>query len=314
MILVTGATGHLGQWVIADLTARGQQVLALSRHPLKAPAISGLTWGESVRSVSGDVSVEGGLDGLLEHLPRVTSVVHLAGFIPASTAANVTADALRTLAVNAAGTARLLALLAQAPQLRSVVYASTFEVYGSATAGSGLIAETVEPQPDNYYGASKLAGENYLSIFARATGVATAALRLPAVYGPGDALDRAIGNFIRASVQGTPIRIFGDGQDRRELVYAADAAEAIALALDADVQGPINIGSGRGFSIQEMADAVGASAGGNLAIERHGRVKPRVDFVMDVTRAREVLGWSPRTRLIHGVAAQAEWLRAGMQP
>jgi nucleoside-diphosphate-sugar epimerase len=135
-------------------------------------------------------------------------------------------------------------------------------------------------------------------------------LRLPAIYGPGDTIRRAIGNFIRAAAAGTRIDIQGDGEDLRELIYAGDAAEAAALAFERKVDGVFNVASGRGISIREMAETVQRVADTGVEIGWSERQKPRAVYVLSVERARTVLDWRPRTSLEDGVRAQLSWVRA----
>jgi UDP-glucose 4-epimerase len=307
MILVTGASGHLGQWVVAELCRRGHDLLCASRRPIGKPAIAGLEWARPVRTVPCDLGTPGGLETLRSDMPRVTALVHLAAHVPSDTARNDENDADATYRTNALGFAKLLALCAAATRLEAVVYASTFEVYGPTVR---LPIDELHPtEPVNYYGTSKLVGENYLRLFGSDRGIPCASLRLPAIYGPGDTIRRAIGNFVRAALGGTPISIHGDGADLRELVYAADAARAVGLCLERHAGGAFNVGSGRGISIREMAEAVQRVAGRDVSIVWGARSKPRVDYVLDISRAREALGWSPETSLEEGVRAQLDWLR-----
>jgi UDP-glucose 4-epimerase len=317
MILVTGASGHLGQWVVAALTSRGHDVLCAARRPLEAPAIAGLAWSRPVRTAACDLGQPDGLDALRPHLPSLRAVVHLGAHVPAETARNADEDGDATFRANTAGTARLLALLAEAPRLEAVVYASTFEVYGPVFRLP--IDEQHPTAPTNYYGASKLAGEKYLRLFAGDRTIPGASLRLPAIYGPGDGIRRAIGNFVRAAAAGTPIEIQGDGADLRELIYAGDAAEAVALCLERRGSGVFNVASGRGISIREMAEAAQRAGrdgghpqtpgGGSAPVVFRDRVKPRADYVLSIERARHELGWSPTTSLDEGVRAQLAWVR-----
>jgi UDP-glucose 4-epimerase len=307
-VAITGASGHLGQWAIAAVRAAGHEVLGISRRALTAPTISGLAF-EAPPWLQADLADPGCGATLREALRDVDAVVHLAGHIPGDTAASARDDALATLHANALGTVHLLDALSGTPHLRGVVYASTFEVYGRPLESP--IRESHPAQPLGYYGATKLAGEHYLRIFGADRGLPCASLRLPAVYGPGDRLRRAVGNFVRGAAEGRPPEIHGDGEDRRELVYVADAAEAIVRALAARADGPINLGSGRGFSVLQIAETVQRVAGLDSAPKRLPRQKPRLDYVLDVELARRVLGWQPRTSLEHGIAAQLAWVRGG---
>jgi UDP-glucose 4-epimerase len=313
----------MGEWVIAELAAHGHEILAISRNPIDKPTIAGLNWqirpresqtgqDRRVQTAAVDLSEAGSLSRIDRARAKIRAVVHLAAHVPAETARNADEDADTTLRANAVGTVRLLQWLAEAEKLESVTYASTFEVYGAAHASP--IDESHPTEPLNYYGASKLAGEKYLRIFGKDRKLPCASLRLPAIYGPGDKIRRAIGNFIRAAAARKSIEIQGDGEDLRELVYAGDAARAVALAIQHRADGPFNIASGRGISIREMAEAAKRAAGGEIEVVMSPRVKPRLDYTMAIDRAKAAFGWSPATSLDEGVRAQLDWVRRAQEP
>jgi UDP-glucose 4-epimerase len=306
MIAVTGASGHLGQWVVSRLLARGHEVVCVSRRPAGSPSIDPLRWAPGVRTLACDLADPETPAMIRRELSGVQGVAHLAAFVPEDTAANTASDAVSTLRTNVVGTVGLLEGLSGLEGITSLVYASTFEVYGAPVADR--ISEDHPTDPLGYYGASKLAAEKYVALFGSDRGVACCTLRLPGVYGPGDTLRRSVGNFVRAASAGDPIVVHGDGSDRRDFITAEEAAVAIDLALQSGASGVVNVGSGHGYSIMEIAETVSRVAGGS-PIQRGERVKPRVDYVLDVTRAREQLGWEPAGRLEDGIRAQLEWQR-----
>jgi len=308
MIVVTGGTGHLGQFVVAELCAQGHDVACLARRPTDHPTIPGVAWERPVQTIACDLGDPAGVEAARPTLAQAEFVVHLAAHVPAQTSANRPEDADATLNANVHGTIALLDALAGSRKLKGFVYASTFEVYGTPHAGP--IDEDHPTEPVGYYGVTKLCGEKYAALAARTRGFACSSLRLPAIYGPGDTLSRAIGNFARAAADGTPIEIAGDGEDLRELIFVTDAAEAVSQAIASGVSGVFNVGSGRGYSIREMAEAALRAGDGKSELRHGDRVKPRLDYVLDVKRARDELGWTPRTSLEDGVRAQLEWVRS----
>jgi UDP-glucose 4-epimerase len=306
MIAVTGASGHLGQWVVARLGGAGHDVLCLSRRPLERPTIPGLVWPRPTRPLACDLTDAASVDRARPALAGVRALIHLAAHIPTDTARNSAADAEKTLQANVLGSIHLLRALGEAERLESLVYASTFEVYGAPRRLP--VREDDPTEPTGYYGATKLAAEHYVRLFGEDRQVPCAALRLPAIYGPGDTLIRALGNFIRAAATHAPLEIHGDGSDLRELVYVADAAEAVERAVERRANGVFNVASGTGYSVRQMAEAVQAAAGGASLVHRP-QVKRRVDHVLAIDRARTGLGWAPRTELADGVRAQLAWVR-----
>ena len=308
-IAVTGASGHLGQWVVARLTASGHDVVCVSRSPRTRPDIHGIAWVRPVRTLACDLADRSAVGTLHEGLEGVEAVAHLAACVPADTSADAFDDALGTLRANVMGTCHLLEALADARRLRALAHAGSFEVYGAPRTQP--IREDHPLEPTGYYGAGKLGEEKYVAVFGAARGVACCTLRMPAVYGPGDTIRRAVGNFVRAAAEGRALELYGDGEDRRDLVYADDAARAFALAIERRVTGACNLGSGGGFAVREIAEAVAGLEPPGVPIVRLERVKPRLDYVLDVTRARERLGWEPSTPLADGLRAQLAWVRNG---
>lgn len=307
MILVTGGSGHLGQAVIAVLGRLGKSAVCLARRPLKAATIPGFAWKGSVKPLACDLADAGEVKALGKALAEAEAVVHLGGHVPEATGANDDADASAALRANAAGTVHLLEALSTSSKLRSFVYASSFEVYGPPRANP--VTEDHPTRPSTFYGATKLAGEKYAAIFAADRKVPACSLRLPAVYGPGDAKRRALGNFIRAAAAGEDLVIHGDGEDRRELVFVADAAEAIVEAVMARASGVINVGTGRGYSIREMAECVLRVTGARSKIVTRDRVKDRIDVALDASRAKRLLEWEPHTPLDDGVRDHFAWVK-----
>jgi nucleoside-diphosphate-sugar epimerase len=308
VIAVTGASGHLGQWVVARLTAAGHDVLCLSRNPIAQPTIEGVHWSKPVRMLVCDLTDRESVAAARGELRSAQALVHLAGHIPADTASPSAQTADTTLRTNVLGTLLLLEAIQTSERLATVVVASSFEVYGRPIHLP--ITEEHPTRPLGFYGASKLAAEGYLSLMGADGRVACSALRLPAVYGPGDTLERAVGNFVRAAKLGRPLEIYGDGADRRELVYADDAAEAVVAALEKKARGAINLGSGTGYTISEIADAVCRAADGVIAVVHRDRVRPRLDYVLAIDKARRELGWRSRTSLENGIRAQLEWVQS----
>jgi UDP-glucose 4-epimerase len=306
MIAVTGASGHLGQFIVQTLTQNGQAVLCISRSPATSPSILGVSWPGDVYAQPADLTSNDFMDALGPYLGQIEGWVHSAAFIPENTADNQPEDTVQLLSHNVHGSIRLLRALARAPLLQSLVYISSFEVYG--TPQSDIISELHPALPLTFYGATKLIGEKYLHLYGDLHDLPVCSLRLPAVYGPGDRLKRAVGNFIHRAVEGHPLSIQGDGEDRRDLVYAEDAAEAVYLALVRKARGIFNIGNGNSYRIRDIAEAVRTVAERPVDIEYHERVKSRLDYNIDTRRARDVLGWSPKTSLVDGVRRQYQWV------
>jgi len=308
-VVITGATGHVGRYAVDTLSRAGHHVVAISRSggspavPFGRPARS-----SALEALSLDLARESSVAALAGALTGAGALVHLAAWHPEQTASTSRAERRQLLEVNVHGTLRALEAARQS-RVPLVVYASSFEVYGDA--GSGFITEAARVEPITDYGATKLAGEDHLLAFAYEERARVVALRMPAIYGPGEKTPRALPNFLKAVARGERPSIHGDGEDLRDQLHATDAARAIGLALERPAHGIFNLADGERHSIEQLARLaleVGEVAG---EPERRERVKPRRDFHMSIDKARRELGFAPSVDLRAGMAEQLAWLSHG---
>ena len=198
--------------------------------------------------------------------------------------------------------------------MRRVVYVST----GGASYGDTDVVPTPESHPTrpvSPYGTSKVAAELYLGCWEALHGLSGVVLRLANIYGPrqnphGEAGVIAI--FTDRLLRGEPCIINGDGLQTRDYVYVGDVAEAALRALERpQVTGPINIGTGVETTVVALFEALRAAFGHGES--RHGPARPGEQrrSLLDASRAREVLGWTPRVGLDEGLRRTVAAARAG---
>lgn len=307
-VVVTGATGHIGAYVSGRLSGAGWEVVAASRSgQMPRVAFEAAAGRGNVRPLALDLSSETALDVLGRELGPDVAVVHLAGWHPPATAASTPADRGRLIEVNVMGTLRLLDAVRQSSGARIVVYASTFEVYG--IPAEGPVTEAAPTRPFSDYGATKVAGEDHLFAFSTEQGLPVVALRMPAIYGPGEHVSRALPNFLRAVARGERPKIYGDGLDRRDELHASDAALGIECALASTRSEVYNLADGEPHSVFDLARTALAVAGLGGEPELLPARKKRFDFHMSIDKIRTELGFEPRVRLAEGMAQQLRWLR-----
>jgi nucleoside-diphosphate-sugar epimerase len=308
--VVTGATGHLGRSVVHELARLGE-VVALSRsgappQPPYREAAQG-----HVRSLAFDVANDACVETLRRELGPEVALVHLAAWHPPRTAATTAEDRARLLEVNVHGTMRVLDAARRKPSqpgVASVVYASTFEVYG-IPKHSRPVLETDRLDPITDYGATKLSGEDHLLAFAYEEQTRVAALRFPAIYGSGELTARALPNFLRSVARGERPRVAGPGSDLRDQIHVRDAAAAVARAAVSNVSGIYNIADGQRHAILSLAEAALSVAGMIGAPERLPADRPSYDFHMSIERARQDWGFVPQVTLLEGMTEELAWLR-----
>ena len=168
-------------------------------------------------------------------------------------------------------------------------------------------------RPISPYGITKLAGEALCALYERSYGVPAVALRYFTVFGPRQRPDMAFHRFIRAVLDGEPLRVFGDGEQTRDFTYVADAVEATIAAAERGRPGALyNVGGGARVTINAVIEMLARLAG--AAPDVHHDEAQRGDMrhtVADITRARDELGWRPSFELEEGLARQLSWLKGG---
>ena len=296
MILVTGAAGFVGAAMVRRLAREGREVLAaVPARPspasaARAEALSGL---KGVRTLALDLSAPGAADALA--VERFGTVLHLAA--PASVRGGE-AEAERALAALDA------VLDAASDRAERVILASSSQVYGRT--GRPPFKESVGfGPPASPYAAAKQEAERRLSAWGAARGVATCAVRLFSVYGPGARPDTVIERWIDAALAGRPVRIAGEpGVVRRDFTFVDDVAEAAPALVDAPALPPaLNLCAGGSTPLDALANAIEALVGRPLERERAPLGPDElVDNEGSAALAQAVLGFRAATDLETGLA------------
>jgi UDP-glucose 4-epimerase len=309
-VLVTGGAGFIGSHVADALLARDHEVLVID--DLSTGSERNVPQAAQLEQV--DIVDEAALaQACASYRPEL--VCHLAA--QASVTVSVESPAL-DLAINVRGTLNVLeaAKNAHAP----VVFAST----GGALYGEDApmpTPETAPTEPLAPYGASKLAGEAYVTTWGRLHGLANVVLRLGNVYGPrqsphGEAGVVAI--FSERLRLGEPIVVFGDGRQTRDYIYVGDVAQAFVRAGENACSGredsaagttpaTFNVGWGRETSVLDLLEVLQPLAPAPVE-PRFEPLRPGelTHSALDSTRLRAAFGWEPRVALQEGLTATYE--------
>jgi UDP-glucose 4-epimerase len=299
--VVTGGAGFIGSHVVDALLARGDHVTVVDslssgrRANLEAAERLGATL--HVADVRDRVALA---EIFGEAQPEV--VFHLAAQIDVRRSVE---DPVEDALANVVGTIEVLDAARMAGARRVVNTSTGGGLYGDAAVIPTPEDHTIKPLAP--YGQAKYAAEGYCELYTRLHGLSTVSLRYGNVYGPrqdvhGEAGVVAI--FCGHLLDGTRPTVFGDGRQTRDWVEASDVVRANLMASTAEVTGPINIGHGRETSVLELIEAladVGAGAGivaPEFVPDRAGEVRRSS---LDVSRAREQLGWEATVSLRDGL-------------
>lgn len=282
-VLVSGASGFLGTRLTAALSAAGREVIALTRGevPDNAPQASNIRW------VKCDLSSKFDADAL----PDVSAVIHLAG---TGWARGARADRLTDESYFLSNNEETALNVFEAFCRRGVkrfVMASSQVVYGSP--GSLAVDEDFPLAPTaSAYACSKVNAENWSRYFHAKFGGTFRILRLSGFVDCGGVVDY----FIDRAQRGEPIELLARGEVRRDYLSSADGIQAILKALYAEPDGTwaaFNIGSGQALSTGELARIVCEALASPSSLVPLDAPAPQTDFVFDISRARDALGFDP---------------------
>ncbi|WP_194895374.1 UDP-glucose 4-epimerase GalE [Catenulispora pinisilvae] len=313
-LLVIGGAGYVGSVTSAVLVEAGHEVTVVddlsTGHRDAVPA------GAAFRHA--DVLDQRQLGDVLRDVTAAGPIEAILHFAARSLVGESVAEPARYFRHNITTTANLLEAMRD-NGIGTIVFSSTAACYGEPAVTP--ITEDMPTVPTNPYGASKLAADQMLTFAAPAYGIAAVSLRyfnVAGAYGPqGERhevethliprlLDVAAGKAPQASVFGTDYPT-PDGTAIRDYIHVRDLAEAHLLALGAAKNGEhliCNLGTGTGFSVYEVLEAVRKATGAPVpAVEKPRRPGDPARLVASAERARTVLGWNPeRTELTESVA------------
>lgn len=296
-ILVSGGSGFIGSHLIDLLLSRGHDVLCVDNLFTGSKRnIDHLHDNPKFEFIRHDVT-----------LPLYVEVDEIYNLACPASPIHYQHDPVKTTRTSVSGAINMLGL---AKRMKCKIFqASTSEVYGDPE---------VHPQVEGYWGnvnpigprscydEGKRCAETLFFDYNRQHNLEIKVARIFNTYGPRmhQADGRVVSNFIVQALKGTPITIYGEGQQTRSFCYVDDLIDGFVRFMDtpAEVTGPINIGNPVEFTIRELADLVLEMTGSKSTLIT--APLPQDDPKQrqpDITMAREVLGWRPRVKLRQGL-------------
>jgi dTDP-glucose 4,6-dehydratase len=314
-VLITGAAGFLGSHLCERLLAEGHSVIGMDNFVTGSPLnLAHLAGNDRFSFIKHDVSE------FIFVPEKVNAVLHFASPASPNPASPFSYPNLpiQTMKAGALGTHNTLGV-AKANEARFLL-ASTSEIYGDPLE---------HPQKETYWGhadpigfrsvydEAKRFAEALTMAYHRFHQLDTRIVRIFNTYGPRMRLDdgRVVPNFIQQALHGKPITVYGDGSQTRSFCYVNDLIEGIYRLLMSDEHMPVNIGNPAEISILEFARVINQMVGNKAGIifskeSRLGDDPQRRQ--PDITRAREILSWEPKTNLETGLEKTIEYFQKQM--
>jgi len=321
LFLVTGGAGFIGSNISEELVRRAEKVRILDNFSTGKI--------ENIAEFKDDVEL---IEGDLRHLETVERAVAGVDFVihegALPSVERSVKEPLTTNAVNILGTLNVLSAALRLG-VKRVVYASSSSVYGDIparlTVGQALAVararhgqalpkkEGMKPDPQSPYGVSKLIGEEYCRIYSSVYGLETVCLRYFNVFGPrqdpNSQYAAVIPKFISLMLKGKRPPIYGDGEQSRDFTFIDNVVEASLEACKVkETGGVFNIACGERVTINELVRRINGILGTRIKPTYESSKKGDIRHSQaDISRAREVLRYSPRVGFELGLERTVHW-------
>jgi UDP-glucuronate 4-epimerase len=317
-VLVTGAAGFIGYHVARRLAETKRcEVLGLDNlndyYPveLKQARLAELEKFEDFRFVKSDFAEAAAFSGIYGHF-KPDYVVHLGAQAGVRYSAENPAAYTRS---NVDGFLNVLEACRRAPP-KHLVFASSSSVYG-AGAGAPFREDAATERPISFYGATKKSNELMAHSYAHLHGLTITGLRFFTVYGPWGRPDMAPTLFADAICAGTPIKLFNQGQNRRDFTYVDDIVDGVLKVLLYPPATPpvppyriFNVGHNRPVEVKlfvrMMEELLGQKAALELAPPQPGDM---IETCANIDRLRDAVGYAPKVPLEEGLKRFVAWFR-----
>ncbi len=311
-VLVIGGLGFIGVNLVARLAESGARVTIMTRSRDRHSGMAADFEREGMSVVDGDLRDADRLSSLVrgQHL-----VINLSG---QSGAVRSMEDPWTDLDVNVRGNLVLLEAMRAHNRDAKVVFAGSRLQYGHPDTLP--VGEDADKHPLCLHAIHKQTVEQYLELYARLFGIRYSIARITNPYGPGQPRSRTaygvINRLIHQAITDQALTIYGDGAQQRDYIHVEDVVAALmALAASAAADGrAYNVASGTGISMIDLAKQIIAIAGaGRIEHVEWPELARQIetgDFIADISRIRDELGWQPRIPLRAGLEQTVSFYRA----
>jgi nucleoside-diphosphate-sugar epimerase len=313
-ILVTGAAGFIGSRVCALLAQDGRAVVGLdSFNDAYDRRLKDWRWAQlqkvkGVELARGDITDAAGLKALFER-QAFTAIINLAA--RAGVRASVENPGVYVEA-NVTGSLNLLEL-ARRFGVKKYVLASSSSLYGAGHP-TPYREDLNTDHPLSPYAATKKAAEALAYSYHYLHQIDVSTLRYFTVYGPAGRPDMAPLRFVQRIREGRPITVYGDGSQSRDFTYVDDIARGTIAALKPVGHEVFNLGSDEPLKLSVLIALVEKLTGCRaVRVEKPGHPADVPATWADISKARRVLGWEPKTHFEQGMRQLVEWYEANRE-
>ncbi len=307
-VLVTGGSGAIGSNFCRALVEHGATVIVLddlsSSERWLLPDVPNCSF------VQGSILDQQVLDRVFSQEPQM--VFHLAALFANQ---NSIEHPEQDLLVNGLGTLKILQA-AQTSGVDRVVYAASSSSVPSAASQKPIREESLSLELSTPYQITKLLGEMYCNFFKNYYRMKTVRLRFFNSYGPGEIPGKyrnVIPNFIHRALRGEPLPVMGTGKETRDWTYVDDIIDGLlrAGAVDKAVGEVFNLASGKETQVADLARRINDLTGNRAGIERLERRRwdSHTRRWASIDKARNLLGYEPRTDLDTGLSNTIAWFK-----
>ncbi len=306
-ILVTGGAGFIGSNIAGRLVEIGHCVRLLDNFATgQRENLSGYI--DSIEIIEGDIR---DFWTVAKATRGIECIIHEAALPSVLRSID---NPLTTTEVNINGTLNLLEA-SRFNGVRRFVFASSSSVYGDSL--ESCKHEELKPRPKSPYAITKLAAEEYCIIFNQLYGLETVALRYFNVFGPrqnpNSQYSAVIPKFIMKMLADESPSINGDGTTSRDFTFVENVINATLLAVEkkAAVGNVINIACNQGYTINDLVNSLNRILGKSIRPQYLPEIKGEVKHSLaDISRARELLGYSPTIDFNTGLAQTVKWFES----
>ena len=308
-ILVTGGEGFIGSHLVEYLLKLGNEVVVLDRQGINdIENLSDVK--KEIEYFQGDVCNR---ETISEAFNGVTKVYHLAAELGVDRVLKMPPSQI--MDVDMHGTQNVLQECIDS-DVKTLLFASTSEVYGHYSLEKLPMAEDDEFEPDTVYGEAKIQSEIICKRFSEEFGLRTVSVRYFNIYGPRQSLSGyAVPHFFNAALRNENVMIHGNGTQIRDLTYIDDAVIATVKLCDKRFDKEVfNIGTGKSISMLDLARKIIKICNSNSGIVFIPNRRPTDshDKFSDPTKIKNVIGWKSTTELEEGLRKTFEYYKKKM--